>query len=98
MPPIDYLKGTKERFWNHVERRGDDECWPWKGGKKFYWMDARGFSSMVKPQRAVWAIEHDGVFAHSYDVIITTSCKTDCCNPKHVISRPYWEPKNRENQ
>lgn len=24
-------KTTDERFWRHVDRRGDDECWPWMG-------------------------------------------------------------------
>lgn len=28
------IRGDIEaRFWSHVERRGDDECWPWKSLK-----------------------------------------------------------------
>lgn len=29
--PIELTEQAKSGFWNRVDRRGPDECWPWLG-------------------------------------------------------------------
>lgn len=41
-----HYKATRERFSSRVDRRGDDECWPWTGGhdadgRGRFWLDGR---------------------------------------------------------
>jgi hypothetical protein len=71
------------RFWGNVERRGPDECWPWRGYKD------RGYGYFV------WNGRLTG--AHELALSFTTgemrgngldtchSCdNAECCNPAHL--------------
>jgi hypothetical protein len=53
-----FVKGDDEaRFWSHVDRRGDDECWPWTS-----YTDRKGYGIFRMPDRPHpahrWAYEH----------------------------------------
>jgi hypothetical protein len=79
------FKTIEERFWEKIDRRGPDECWPWKASK------ARGYGEFyVSPERGK-------VMAHVFAVELATGeqiqpgmdgCHTcdnpPCCNPSHV--------------
>ena len=74
------------RFWSKVERRGDDECWPWlakskhrfgygclkiKSGKNLVASRVSAFLAYGPPP------EGKGNAIHSCD-------NPSCCNPKHL--------------
>lgn len=80
-----------KRFWELVDRRGDDECWEWKGGidpptsghAKGYGYFA-GFARLkVGAHRfayelAVGKIPPNRVIRHTCD-------NPPCCNPAHLV-------------
>jgi len=79
-------RSMEERFWHKVDRRGEDECWPWLGsiGKHGYGFLYRGKEDggMVTSHRASWLIHNgpieDGLFVlHHCDV-------RECVNPRHL--------------
>jgi hypothetical protein len=47
--------GTMKRFWSKVDRRGPDECWPWRGGTN----GKQGYGLF-------WLGEHKPVLAHRW--------------------------------
>lgn len=76
------FKSIEERFWEKVDRRGSDECWPWMNST------ARGYGEFyVSPERGK-------VMAHSFAIELTTGIpcppgqegchdcdNPPCCNP-----------------
>lgn len=78
-----------QRFWLRVDRRGPNECWPWRGYK------IRGYGRFQLADR------HRRYFAHRYayecvnggivrpqsnaeNVVMHTCDNPSCCNPKHL--------------
>lgn len=74
----------QERFIARVDRRGDDECWPWTGPTnrggygRMLWIDGRqhGAHRIAFELAFGWTLE-SGVVCHSCDNPI-------CCNPHHL--------------
>jgi len=80
-----------DRFWGKVDRRRDDECWPWtasvtRHGYGQIMVGAYGTGSRPRPLRAnrvAWELTHgpipDGLWVlHSCD-------NPSCCNPSHLF-------------
>ena len=77
------------RFWAKVDRRGPNECWPWKGtrlptGYGTLWVNEKQAKDYT--HRIAWSIENGpipaGMFAcHSCD-------NPPCCNPAHIFVAP----------
>lgn len=77
-------RSPEERFWEKIDKRGPDECWPWLAGS-----DQRGYGSF-------WDGEHFGK-AHRYSYKLANGDFADeldclhrcdnppCCNPAHLF-------------
>jgi hypothetical protein len=76
-----------ERFWSKVERRGDDECWPWTA-----YRNHTGYGVLSNPGK------HQGTtLAHRFSFELHVGPVPDglcvlhrcdnppCCNPKHFF-------------
>lgn len=77
----------KDRFWEKVDVRGPDECWPWIAAKdqKGYGVIGNGKGSTVRAHCYAYT-EKNGPVPKGKMVI--HSCphgdRKDCCNPGHL--------------
>lgn len=87
-----------ERFWQYVDRRGADECWPWTGhtiagygqfrtagkGSKQVQAHRFGYELLVGPISDELTLDHQ---CHDSAVCrLGTKCPHRlCCNPAHVL-------------
>lgn len=85
-------RNTPERLWSLVERRGQDECWPWRG-----WRNTGGYGRFELDGKSYYA--HRAIFALANPGIISVEAPKDrqspeflrhkcdnpsCCNPNHL--------------
>lgn len=71
------------RFWSKVDKRGPDECWPWKAQTR--WDGYGRFVVMRKPQwshRYSWELHNRPLKPGEH---VLHSCHNPgCCNPAHL--------------
>jgi hypothetical protein len=79
------------RFWPKVDRRGDDDCWPWRGvtNNKGYGMIRRGAASLGKAlaHRVSYELAHGPIPrgpTHQSNIVLHTCDNPICVNPKHL--------------
>lgn len=81
--PHDWTAAERNRFQSYIDKRGDDECWPWLGraiqtGRGYF--QSRG-RRMIAP-RVAYAMAF-GSF--DFRLVIMHSCDDpNCVNPAHL--------------
>lgn len=83
------ILSVADRFWPKVDRSGDAECWPWKGGLyttgygRFSSKGLAHWSVHTGAHRVAWALVNDGVRP---DGCVCHTCDNPvCCNPGHLF-------------
>lgn len=74
----------ERRFWPKVDRRGDDECWPWQASKNEfgYGRMTAGRGRHLKSHQIAYALHHRKV----PELFLRHTCDNPpCCNPRHLI-------------
>lgn len=76
-------KPADHRFWQLVDRRGPDECWPWRGHRRqlgYGWFNLNG--RPTNASRAAYILLHGPLAS---DQFVCHSCDNPpCCNPAHL--------------
>lgn len=69
-----------ERFWEHVDKRSADECWPWLAAKNNCGYGTIGASGkMLLAHRVSWELHHGPI---PPGMIVLHGCdRPDCVNP-----------------
>lgn len=76
---------TESRFWRRVEKKTQDECWPWTGGK-----NSAGYGVYyAAPRTPVLATRYACSLASGHMPPRKTYClhscdNPACCNPRHL--------------
>lgn len=78
-------EALQRRFWNKVDRRGPDECWPW--GLKSRTGDGYGRVSVAcvsqPSHRVAWTLSNGSI---PVGFVVRHACdNAPCCNPAHLI-------------
>src|SRR5216684_2370319 len=82
-----------ERFWEKVDKRGPDECWPWmwkKTSGKFQYgvfiLDGRrNHTKLVLAHRFAYRLEHgDAALPDDICLLHLVCDNPPCCNPRHT--------------
>ncbi len=70
-------------FWNNVDRRGDDDCWPWIGSCDQYGYGRVNFmTSTYKAHRVSYEMRKGPI---PTGMVVRHNCDNpNCVNPKHL--------------
>jgi len=82
---------SSENFWRKVDKKTDDECWPWLGsmgpagplfGAYRIHLDGTHTPQMTQARRILFT-EHTGRRLESFEPVYHKCCNSNCMNPLH---------------
>lgn len=81
-----YARPLEVRFWEKVERRGDNECWPWRGGffKSGYGAFVVTSKKIARAHKTAYQLTKGPV---AFGTVIRHTCDNAwCVNPAHLLA------------
>lgn len=83
---------TVKRFWDNVDIKGEDECWPWLGKTRrnnseslaYFPSPFHSGKTQSAPRVAFWVSRG---YTGKYRIFNKPDCSPFCCNPKHLMMR-----------
>jgi len=83
---------TVKRFWDQVDIRGEDECWPWLGATKKGGTESVAYCPSPVHSRATQSAMRVAFwlsrgFVGKYRIHTRKTCEKFCCNPLHLEAR-----------
>jgi hypothetical protein len=83
---------TVKRFWDQVDVKGEDECWPWLGATKKGGTESVAYcpspfhnSPSQSAMRVAFWLSRG--YTGKYRIHTKPDCEKFCCNPKHLIAK-----------
>lgn len=81
-----------KRFWEQVDIRGEDDCWPWLGSTRrdnsestaYFPSPFHSGKTQSAPRVAFWLSRG---YTGKYKVFSKPTCEPFCCNPRHLSIR-----------
>lgn len=84
---IKITEGLKQRFWDKVDVKNDEECWEWKASLTIrggYGQLTNGRGKLVKAHRLSYEMHHGEV---PKGLMVCHKCNNPkCCNPNHLYA------------
>jgi hypothetical protein len=85
-----------KRFWEQVEIRGGDECWPWTGSTRKNQTESTAYfpspfhtgKTQSASRVAFWLSRG---YTGKYRVFAEPTCEKFCCNPRHLHIREFTD-------
>lgn len=73
-----------KRIWDNIDKKGEDDCWLWRGGKTLSGYGRISYGDKVARVHRLVYIQTYGEI-HEDKPFITHACNNPlCCNPKHL--------------